>query len=383
MNKIIFKINIISFSIIYYIFRFLFKVDKKKLIFISYTGKKFDCNPKYILEYMLENKYEFKYIVTDNNNVINYNNKNVKQVNIKSIKFLYQLATSKYWINNSTMINALKPKKTQIYIQTWHAAGAFKKFGLDIIDDRSDDKKIWNKDSNNWDILICSSKKVKDIYANAFKINPNKVLPLGLPRNDFFCSLDNIKNSKHKINNKIGNESNKKILLYAPTFRDGKDFNLNMDLRNMYNNLNKEFKLILKLHPNLSKNKIEIDDDIKNFVYNFTSHEDTQTLLAATDILITDYSSIIFDFAITGKPMIFYSFDLDEYKNKTRGFYYDYEKFVPGPIVKNEYELINVLKKQEVLNYSKEDILRFANEFNESLDGNATRRVVDLIVNEK
>lgn len=365
----------------YYIIRMFTKVKPNRIMLESYWGKSINCNPKAMLDYMLENNYDdYEYIVVYNGEGKTDTN-NIKYVNIRSLKYLYYLATSKYWVLNTHQMATLKPKKNQVYMQTWHGAGAFKKFGLDIIDDRQKEKEAWRRDADHWTYLLCSSEEVKDIYSNAFGVKKEIIHPIGLPRNDCFYDTSKIEKLRKEIDKQINNKDNKKIILYAPTFRDNKKFELMFNIEDLYNNLNDEYILLLKLHPNIKDDLIEIDDKYKDFVINFSDYEETQELLMVTDLLITDYSSIIFDFALTSKPIVLYAYDLEEYKNRIRGFYYEYEEFVPGPIVKNQEELIAEIKGYNQLqDRYKEKVENFARKFNHVSDKSASELAVNILL---
>lgn len=371
---------ILFYKILFSIFK-LFPINDKKVTFISYAGKNISGNPKAILQYVIENMSEKKCVVAVRDKKEKYNEyhgKNVKLVKCYGIGHIYNLATSKYWISNSHINPNLKPKKDTIYLQTWHAAGAFKKFGLDIIEDRSRDKEDWIIDSTHWNKLICSSDRVSDIYAAAFDVQKDIIVSTGLPRNDVLFDEKRVNQVRADFRIKYGIE--KKIVLYAPTFRDGERFNLNMQLDILKKQLNEEYNILIKLHPNNSK-ELKISDEYRNFAYNFTEYNETQELLMVADILITDYSSIIFDYAILKRPMIFYAYDLDKYKNETRGFYYEYEEFVPGPIAYSTQEVISHIKNIEYDSKRYENkSYEFAKEFNYPFDGKATERVAKLLL---
>lgn len=377
------EIRLKIFYLIYYVIKAFTKTNDKRILFESYWGGSVSCNPKAMMDYMIDNGYDYEYIFVYNAGD-KIDTENIKYVNMKSLKYLYYRATSKYWVSNTHIMGSLKPRKDQVYMQTWHGAGAFKKFGLDIIEDRGSEKAAWRRDADNWNYLLCSSDEVRGIYSNAFGIPIDKVYPTGLPRNDYFYD-DDIKNKFKKIINElVGNKDGKKIVLYAPTFRDNNEFKLMLDFEKLYNKFADKYIFILKLHPNIMSDVIKIDDKYKDFVFNFSNYGETQELLLASDVLITDYSSIIFDFALTGNPILFYAYDLELYKEKLRGFYYEYEKFVPGPIIKTESELIDSLNDFENLKSSnKERIEKFARKFNTKADVSSTKLAVDLLLSGK
>lgn len=378
------EIRMKVFIQIYYILRIFTKVNNKRILFEAYWGKSISCNPKAMMDYMIENGYnDYQFIVVYNGKDKISNNR-VKYVNIRSIDYLYYLCTSKYWVVNSHIMGELKPKKNQVYMQTWHAAGAFKKFGLDIIeseDDRDHEKLAWRKEAQNWDYLLCSSEEVREIYSNAFGVSEDIIYPIGIPRNDCFYDKEKILELKKYINSQIGNNLGKKIVLYAPTFRDNREFKLMFDFDKLYKELGDEYVILLKLHHNIMDDAINIDEKYSNFVFNFSHYGEMQELLLAADLLITDYSSVIFDFALTGNPIILYSYDLDEYKNEIRGFYYEYESFVPGPIVKTENQLIKEIKNyDELKSRNSNRVKKFAKKFNQREEKSSSQLAVELLL---
>lgn len=378
------EIRMKVFIQIYYILRMVTRVNNKRILFEAYWGKSVSCNPKAMMDYMIENGYDDYEFIVVYNGEDKISSDKIKYVNIRSINYLYYLCTSKYWVANTHIMGELKPKKNQVYMQTWHAAGAFKKFGLDIIqskDDRDWEKLAWRKEASNWDYLLCSSQEVKDIYSSAFGVDKDIVYPIGIPRNDCFYDSEKISSIKEDINLKIGNKDNKKIILYAPTFRDNREFKLMFDFEKLYEKIGSEYVILLKLHPNIMDDLINIDEKYSNFVFNFSSYGEMQELLLAADLLITDYSSVIFDFSLTGNPIVLYSYDLDEYKNEIRGFYYEYEGFVPGPIVKTENELIKEIMNYEDLKVrNSKRVKEFAKKFNQREEKTSSQLAVELLL---
>ena len=172
---------------------------------------------------------------------------------------------------------------------------------------------------------------------------------------------------------------NKKIVLYAPTFRGNSQSDakmpLNFDIERVANELPEDYILALKTHP-FVKDSIEIKN---NKIVDLSDYDIINDILILTDLLITDYSSVVFEYALLERPMIFYADDLENYEHE-RDFYYKYEDFVPGPIVKNTEELIEVLKTN---NYDYEKIRAFKNKFFDYTDGKSSERFVDKIILKK
>jgi CDP-glycerol glycerophosphotransferase (TagB/SpsB family) len=298
--------------------------------------------------------------------------KNIKIVFLNSLSVFYHLATAKFWIREIEVASpGIQPSRETIVIQLWHAAGAFKKFGLDIKGRSPDLKRYRLKDAKRWDMLLCSSTKVAPIYQKAFALDQEKIFVSGLPRNDF---LFNCMQKKKEIRKQFGIPSNVRLVLYAPTFRDK---NSGIDLFNdiichLEASLPDEYMLGVRMHPAVA-GKMEFDDDICNL-----SFYDTEPVLSICDMLITDYSSIIFDFALLERPMLFYAPDLEDYE-KDRGFYFDYSSFIPGPLCMTKQSLV-----EEIVNYDYQkwaDIIQaFSMDFHPDFDGKNSRRVFERIM---
>lgn len=285
------------------------------------------------------------------------------------------LATSKYvFLNDNFMPMAqLKFSKKTTVVQLWHAEGAFKKFGLSApLPD--DVRKREQKCSEKFDYIICSSKNIVPVYAEAFGVDKSKVLPLGSPRIDSLLADKNINALRNEFDRKHPEAKGKSLVLYAPTFRD--DPKKDSELLNKINAdlFNKEFgnekMLLTKLHPQIHSCE-PIDGTI-----DVTNSYDIGELTLICDMVITDYSSVCMDFALLLKPCIFYAFDLEEYEDE-RSFYFDYESYVPGKVVKTPEELIEAIKNPQ----NGEEKLRRFREFNfDYADCKNTERIFDAVI---
>lgn len=296
-----------------------------------------------------------------------------RKIFLNSLSALFHLATAGYWIRETDVASpGIIPRGKTVVVQLWHAAGAFKKFGLDVPNRSADLIRYREKDARRWDLLLCSSQRVVDIYRQAFGgIDRAKIVVSGLPRNDFiFHCLKHVP----EIKKECGLPPDKIIVLYAPTFRDN---GLNSDIFQdvvsfLYSELPEDYCLAVRLHPALSR-KVDFDVPVVNL-----SFGEAEPVLACTDLLITDYSSIIFDYAILERPMIFYVPDLEEYID-SRGFYYPFETLVPGPICRTKKALL-----APIINLKSEEwiprIKSFKNEFQPDFDGRNCERVLERIL---
>jgi CDP-ribitol ribitolphosphotransferase len=259
-------------------------------------------------------------------------------------------------------------------VQLWHGQGAFKKFGLDIdvepgIREReaASDKKL--------SFAVCSSQGVRDIYSKAFGLSAEQTLPLGSADSDWYFQEHDIKEMRDRFDDSYPAANGKKLVLYAPTFRDDRADDEKL-LDGFYADkvckaLGEEYCLLVRLHPQVHSTQC-----ILHSVCDVTSWKSTNELCLMSDILITDYSSICMDFALQSKPMVFYAFDLDKYSER-RGFYFDYESYVPGPVAHDLDELLKILEQKD---FQTEKIEQFRKMNFGEPDGKAAARIAELVV---
>jgi CDP-ribitol ribitolphosphotransferase len=342
----------------------IFPINKNRITFIVDSRESFKGNLDYIKrEFEKRGDFEFNFFYKDKISVNGFKN----------------LATSKYVFLNDNFfpVAFMNFKGETIVTQLWHAPGAFKKFGGSVADE--DTRKMLLKISDNTDYLITSSKNIEDYYSEAFQISKDKIKPLGLPRADYYFENHDIDALKSGFCRQYGIDSDKKIILYAPTFRDEEKFNnvFNyLDLDEFNESLGDEYILALRLHPKI-KDFYEGDIATEGKYVDCTGYESEQELLLISDILITDYSSIMIEFAMLKKPVVFFAYDLDSYLSNERGFYFDYESTVPGPVVSDSNQLINVIENRE---FDESKISGFSKTQFDAIDGKASIRVVDFLL---
>lgn len=290
----------------------------------------------------------------------------------------FLLATSKYvFLNDNFMpMGSLHFSKDAIVTQLWHAEGVFKKFGLDIPQPK-DVRKREIAGASKLSLVVCSSEQVAPYYAKAFGVAQNRVLPLGSPRSDKFFEECDVQKIKEKFLSKYPELADKRLVLYAPTFRDNpeddKKLLSSVDVQAFNKRFGDDSALLIRLHPQIHR-----CSDVLSGAYDVTDWDDVGELIAICDAMITDYSSVCMDAALIGKPLYFYAFDLDKYADE-RQFYFDYEAYVPGPVARDFSTLLNLLAVGISKTYK--DKLKEFREFNfGSPDGNATKRVVDTIM---
>lgn len=340
MNEVITKLIVFIFS--------LLPVRHKKILFLSYYGSQYGCNPKYISEYIKENSNDYD-IVWAFNAPEKYTIPDIRKVKYHSLSFFYELCTAKFIITNYRMPLFFKKRKRQIYIQTWHSSLRLKTIEKDAESKLSPEYvKMAKQDSKAIDCLLSGCRFSTDIFKSAFWYN-GFILECGTPRNDLF--FNQASDVKQKIARIYSIAEQSRIVLYAPTFRQ--DYRLdyyNIDYTKLVQALSARFggewKVLVRLHPHLQQFSKQLLSE-KN-VIDATSFDDIQELLAASDILISDYSSLMFDFALTGRPCFLYVPDLDEYTKKDRKLYFDIKTL---PFVKT---------------YSNKDLVESINRFDET-----------------
>ncbi|WP_144516723.1 CDP-glycerol glycerophosphotransferase family protein [Siminovitchia fordii] len=298
------------------------------------------------------------------------------------IRSIYHLATSQniFIDNYFGFLAAVKFKANVKCIQLWHAAGAIKQFGLRDPSNESRSphaierfKKVYIQ----FDYVVVGGEKMADIYRQSFGIGEENILRTGIPRTDFFFDEHEMQVIADTLKKKYSGIRDKKVILYAPTYRedDFKITSLPLDIDYMYQELKDEYTLLLRLHPAV---RFDFANQYPDFVYDVSDYPDVNHILVVTDLLISDYSSIPFEFSLLRRPMIFFAYDLEEY-SKSRGFWEPYDQLVPGPIVKNTTELVDAIQTNEL---KCNEIETFANEWNEYSTGSASRRLIQAIYTE-
>ena len=346
----------------------LYRIDNTKIILWSFDGSTFSCNPKYITKYILDNKKNYKIVWGFKNpNKFKYlENNGIKIVKQYSKEFFYELMTSKFIITNARFTRPFYKRKKQVYIQTWHGTMAIKTIERDAETNLSKSYlRSAKRDSKKIDYLISGCKENSDIFRRAFWYN-GPILEYGNPRNDIFFKQDEC---KKKIEEKYSIK-HKTIILYAPTFRNsGNTKCYDIAYSNLIRTINKRFNcdsiVLTRLHPNLKGKKMF--NKVSTSVIDVTDYDDMQELLSAADILITDFSSSVFDLLIMKKICFLYASDYFDYIAKERKLYFNIKE-----------ELIRNIQLFDNDKYNKK-LEEFCNRLNFYEDGHASERVLNLI----
>lgn len=367
----------------------LFPAKKNLVVFESYLGKQYSCNPRAIYEYLKENHPEYKmYWSIDKRFTHNFVNKDVDYIYRFSIKWLFAMARARYWVTNSRMPLWIPKPKHTIYLQTWHGT-PLKKLAADMDEvhmpgtTTSIYKESFMRESRNWDYLISPNRYSTEIFKRAFMFE-KEMIETGYPRNDYLyvCNEpNNIKNLKMRF----GIPLDKKVILYAPTWRDNQfyaegkyKFDLELDLHMMKQELGNEYVIILRMHYLVAEN-LDLSN-YQGFAYDFSNHEDINELYIIADVLMTDYSSVFFDYGNLKRPMLFFVYDIESYRDNLRGFYFDFEKYAPGPLIKTTEEVIEHIKRFEREGFSLPPSFEpFYNKFCYLEDGSSSKKVVEKV----
>lgn len=337
-------------------------IKKNKIFFYSYYGSQYGCSPKYISEYIVKNypgKFDLVWAFSSLKSKENISG--VRKVKITSLRYIYELCTSKIIITNFRTTDTFIKRKNQYYIQTWHSSLRLKQIEKDAEDTLPKDYvKIAIDDSKKLDLLLSGCKYSTDIFKRAFWYD-GEIFEHGTPRNDIFFQKNNKLNQD--IKEKLNIDKYKKIILYAPTFRKNKglevyDIDYSLIIKSLRKRFGCDWVFMVKLHPHLISRSKELV--FRNDVIDVTSYDDIQELLSVADILISDYSSLIFDFALSEKPCFLYVPDLEEYEKDDRKLYFNI-KDLPFISVKNNMELKDVIEDFDLYKYKK-DLKEFSKE---------------------
>lgn len=373
-----------------YLTRFLLKIiyiiplDSKKIFFSSYEGKQFSCNPKYLFLKLRSLDIEgITYVYEYNDPILPDELKcGVRVVTHNSLRYIFEILTSKIVITNSGITAKMPIRKSQVVINTWHGGGAYKKVGKDVDHKINGVGNIFHRISERQTTyFISSSRYFSKVMNSAMGINNKKYFNSGMPRNDIFFQKNRYEFDT-MIRKNYNLESDIHLVLYAPTYRgkvnalDGDPID-QLDSKMLIQTLEKKFggnwRLLYRGHYYGNKNA---DSD---WYVNVSDYQDMQELLTTIDILITDYSSSIWDFSFTNKPAFLFAPDIDDYQEK-REFYTDIMEW-PYKMARNNKELSDLIfqydsQKQVKRNKQHQDKMGSYEK------GNATMEIInDLIIN--
>ncbi|MBO5489578.1 MAG: CDP-glycerol:glycerophosphate glycerophosphotransferase [Eubacterium sp.] len=362
------------------------KVKKNLVVFESFLGRNYSDSPKYIYEYLVKHapgKYKFVWLF-NRPEPIPYEGKTVQRY---SFAYFYYMARAGYMVFNGRQPVFIRKRRETTFLQTWHGTPLKKLvFDMDEVTSASPRYKeeVYHQ-AGDWDYLVAPNEFSAKIFEHCFLYH-NTMLKTGYPRNDLLYLPETEKKTMtDAIKGELGIPLDKKVILYAPTWRDdqyydhGKySFRLEFDLEQMKERLGDEYVLLVRTHYFV----VDCLDVEKYgaFAYNVSQYDDIARLYLISDVLITDYSSVFFDYANLRRPMIFFMYDLDKYRDVLRGFYIDVEEELPGPMVFDTEQLIETMEHlHDVMLTYQDKEEKFYEKYCGLEKGDSTRKVVEAV----
>lgn len=299
------------------------------------------------------------------------------------IRSAYHMATSEYVIidNYFGTLAGLPFRKQTKCIQLWHAAGAVKKFALLAPSTYERSQKALKRFKSvyqSFHHVVVGSDHMADILKEAFELDDGRIVRTGIPRTDLFFNENSISNTLQSLYSNEPRLKKKRVILYAPTFRENEltTQSLSIDIEAFYQAFAADSILLLKLHPAVASS-ISLDEKYRDFALDYSKYPNINELLLCTDLLITDYSSIPFEYSLLERPMIFFAYDQEQYESDP-GFVKPLNEFVPGPIVHTNEELIRTIQEN---NWNFEQIKEFKKSWNTYSTGHSCENFWDKYLN--
>ncbi len=299
-------------------------------------------------------------------------------------KMFHDMATAKYVFLGDSMdiMGCFEKRQGQQIVQLWNACGAFKRFGLstaDYIFGGDAAAQLRHPPHVNYTCATVSSDEVRWAYAEAFNLKDRMdvIKPLGVSRTDIFYQPDTLPKAFEKVYQAFPEAKGKKIILFAPTFRGrvaSAETALAFDPTKFYEAFKDEYVLIMKHHP-LVREIPAIPEALKGFAYDATRTLKIEDLLCVSDICISDYSSLIYEYSLFTRPMLFFAYDKADYDD-WRGFYYPYEELTPGPVFTTNEEMVDYIRHVEE-RFDPKVVIDFKHRFMGACDGHATQRILE------
>ena len=289
------------------------------------------------------------------------------------------LESARFIVSNDVLPEEFDKRDDAVYLQTWHGT-PLKRIGYDVADPQFPDHEYHyevelGRDVARWDVMLSANGYSTTIFPRAFGFD-GPILETGYPRNDLLSAPDRDV-VRERVRAALAIAAGARVVLYAPTWRERFSMTIELDLEELHERLGPDFVVLTRAHG-LTAADTDLSDgpgwrDVTDWP------EITELYLAA-DVLLTDYSSAMFDFAVTGKPQVFYTYDLEEYRDEMRGFYFDFEADAPGPLLGTTAEVADALKDVDSVAGGYRDAYeRFAERFCPHEDGHATERAVDAV----
>lgn len=373
-NKVAYAVYYRVMSFCMNILKLFIKTDDKLILFNSFAGRKYDDSPKAIFEAMkVDARFKGYRLVWAFHQPDKFQVDGAEKIKTDGMRYFKTALAARVWVTNSSVERGLNFKgKNTFYLNTWHGS-PIKKMGSDIA---ADNQSFGTKSKNLVDVMNTQSYFEADIFSKCFGIPRNHFIEVGLPRNDALANYT--EEERDRIRRKLGLPANKKVILYCPTFREyEKDENLGvvlappMDLKKWEAELGDQYVLLFRAHYEVSK-VMEVQEN--EFVRNVTDYPALNDLMIASEILISDYSSIFFDYSVMDKCMLHFTYDFDKYEEK-RGMYFDIRDYLSGSA--SEDGIFAILKDFNIQE-EIEKTVAFRNKYM-NFYGEASKKTVDCI----
>lgn len=363
-------------------------VQDNWIVFESFLGRYYSDSCRALYEYILEHypdKYKCIWAINEKER-----RKEVKgdPVIVKrgSIRYYFYVSQAKYWVNNMRQDIWLDKKPGMVFLETWHGT-PLKKLFFDMEDVHSDGyryKMEMYQQSRKWDYLVSDNPFSTEVFSSAFLFPKEKILEYGYPRNDILYAKDKEERAA-VLKERLGLPLDKKVILYAPTWRDDDyygpgmyKFKLALDLDRMQREFGATHCILVRTHHYIA-DRLDLQA-YEGFAFNVSDYGDISELYLLTDICITDYSSVFFDFANLRRPILFYTYDMEKYRDMLRGFYIDMETELPGPLLYTNDEVLHALHHlDEIKEQYREKEEAFYKRFCSVDDGNACKRIYEKV----
>ncbi len=368
VQKILFLLSKILKNII--------KTKKNRIIFRSMNSTNYNCNPKYISEYLVNhygNKFDIIWVLDNKKKYSFLKNDNIKIASPRSLKTMYYYMSSKFVIDNNGAPKYISYKDEQIIINTWHGGGSYKKREDKVA--KNEPIEIYTKYLSS-----CHSFSLNNLLGVYDKLDKDVIFETGLPRNDIFFDKSQMQNAKNKVKKHFNIPDDTKIILYAPTYKENENNckTDHLETDKIITACEKRFggKFIFAIRDH-KYSQMSYNFDTSHRIINTDSYDDLQEIICASDAVLTDYSSIMWDVSFTDIPCFIYANDIKEYVS-IRNFYTPIEKW-PFPVAQSADEL-----EQNILNFDEEkyktDIEKHHKELGSFENGTACKQVCDYIL---
>lgn len=355
------------------------------VLFESFFGKSYSDSPKYIFEHLSREypgTYRCVWAYAEQKLDLPFPAKQVKRL---GLRYFYYMARSKYAVFNGRQPTFFRKREGAVFLETWHGT-PLKKLAFDM-EDVTSASPLYKEDiyyqTRAWDYLVAPNPFSEEVFCRAFAYE-GKILGTGYPRNDLLYDREKGKLASD-IKKKLHLPDGKKVILYAPTWRDDEfygpgeyKFSLRLNLHRMKEELGGEYVILLRMHYFIA-DVLDLSG-YGGFAYNVSHYGDVAELYLISDLLVTDYSSVFFDYANLRRPMLFFMYDLEKYRSVLRGFYIDIEEELPGPVLSDTEELIGAVQNVSAVQKKYQDKYdRFCEKYCVWEDGHAAERVVNAV----